>query len=121
MSTRTARTLGISLVVLYVVLETTALVLVFLTDQPQGNAGGLQGAVGGGVVLGIWALAGALIASRHPRNAIGWVLCGIALTWSLQDLAWGYAQYALTRPDSLPGGALAAVGYNAVFFLAMPL
>lgn len=46
---------------------------------------------------------GVLVASREPRNAIGWVLLAIGLVWGLLYLLTGYALYGLgTRPGSLP-------------------
>jgi hypothetical protein len=43
------------------------------------------------IVAGFGVL-GVLIASRHPRNPIGWLFCGIALTGSLMALARGVAE-----------------------------
>ena len=52
---------------------------------------------------------GALIASRHPRNAIGWLFLMMAFLAALSALAGEYARYALVkRPGSLPGGVWAA-------------
>jgi hypothetical protein len=50
-----------------------------------------------------WAAAGALVASRHPRNAVGWLLLGVALTVSVQV---GSETYAI--PRSHPGYVAAA-------------
>jgi hypothetical protein len=36
------------------------------------------------------AVAGALIATRHPRNAIGWIFCGFAVYLAVAELADGY-------------------------------
>src|SRR5215207_1176828 len=38
---------------------------------------------------------GAMIASRQPRNAIGWLFCGIGLVASLNSLSGSYAEYRL--------------------------
>ena len=38
---------------------------------------------------------GAIIASRQPRNAIGWLFCGIGLVVSLNSLSGSYAVYRL--------------------------
>jgi len=54
-------------------------------------------------VDGVFALAtvltfsvlGAIIASRQPRNAIGWLFCGIGLVVSLNSLSGSYAVYRL--------------------------
>jgi signal transduction histidine kinase len=52
---------------------------------------------------------GALIVSRHPRNALGWLFCLMGLSSGLSGLALEYATYALVvRSDSLPGAATAA-------------
>ncbi len=78
----------------------------------------------GTLVLLAYATAGALIASRQPRNAIGWLLISSALLSALGDLALEYAVYGMvTRPGSLPGPAWAAVIGEAVrsvgFFLVL--
>jgi hypothetical protein len=46
------------------------------------------------IVIG-FAGVGALIASRHPGNLIGWLLCGIAVAGSFMSLSRGYAEYWL--------------------------
>jgi len=52
---------------------------------------------------------GALISSRRPGNAIGWLFCLGALVWIFGELALEYGVYALvTVPGSLPAGAWAA-------------
>src|SRR5215212_914901 len=42
-----------------------------------------------------FSVVGAIIASRQPRNAIGWIFCGIGLVVSLNSLAGSYAVYSL--------------------------
>jgi hypothetical protein len=49
---------------------------------------------------------GALVATRQPRNAIGWILCLIALGGSVSIVSDVYADEAGAR--SLPAGQLAA-------------
>ena len=60
----------------------------------------------GSVTLSVLALAfsvvGAIIASRQPRNAIGWIFCSIGLVVSLSSLTGDYAEYWLAR-GSAPG------------------
>src|SRR5215203_217046 len=40
-----------------------------------------------------FSLVGAIIASRHPRNTIGWIFCSVGLVAGLNALAWGYAVF----------------------------
>jgi hypothetical protein len=50
------------------------------------------------VTLAIWlpfSVVGAIVASRHPRNTIGWIFCTTALVVGLGHLANGYAEYWL--------------------------
>src|SRR5215213_5629733 len=52
-----------------------------------------------------YAPVGALIASRHPENLVGWLLCLYGLVISISHFAAQYATYALlAQPDSLPAG-----------------
>jgi hypothetical protein len=57
-------------------------------------------------LIGIsYAPVGALIASRHPANLVGWLLCLSGLVISVSHFSAEYAIYALlARPDSLPAG-----------------
>jgi len=49
-----------------------------------------------------FSVVGALIAYRQPRNAIGWIFCGIGLLVGINSLAGGYAVYSLAG-GSFPG------------------
>ncbi|HSH60216.1 MAG TPA: hypothetical protein VK988_11360, partial [Acidimicrobiales bacterium] len=63
-----------------------------------------------GVVIGFaYPAVGALIARRHPRNAVGWLFIVIGFTQALVAFAFEYATYALdVRPGSLPFGVAMA-------------
>ncbi len=70
--------------------------------------------------LMVFAGMGALIASRRPRNPVGWLLCLVALLSLTGDLALEYAYYGLVRhPGALPaaiwvvpfGGAARSAGW----------
>jgi hypothetical protein len=51
-----------------------------------------------------FATVGALVASRWPKNAIGWIFCWVGLSFSLGSASEEYALYALvTEAGSLPG------------------
>jgi hypothetical protein len=47
-------------------------------------------------------IVGALVVSREPRNAVGWILLGVGLAWSLPSLLGIYAEYGLSHPGTLP-------------------
>jgi signal transduction histidine kinase len=65
------------------------------------------------LVLG-FAVVGALVASRHPRNAVGWISLAIGGLLALPGGEW--ATYALvTRHGTLPAGAIAGWLDNMVF------
>jgi hypothetical protein len=49
-----------------------------------------------------FSVVGALIASRQPRNAIGWLFCGVGLIVGINCLAGGYAEFRLSV-SSAPG------------------
>jgi hypothetical protein len=78
----------------------------------------------GAVTLLLFVVVGVLIAVRHPRNAIGWLLCGSALWLTAGNLAIEYAVYGLiTHPGTLPGanwaGALGGWSRATAFFLVL--
>jgi len=47
-------------------------------------------------------LIGALIASRHPGNPIGWICLIAGLLWMLILVSQAYSAYGLTKPGSIP-------------------
>jgi hypothetical protein len=73
------------------------------------------GEIGALVVLGgamlSFPVVGVLIASRQPRNAIGWILLAIGFVWEVGGaLGTTYVQYGFsTTPGSLPGPDVVAV------------
>ena len=58
-----------------------------------------------------FSVVGAIIASRQPRNAIGWIFCGIGLVVSLNSLAGSYAEYQLAG-----GSAAGRLAETAAWF-----
>ena len=76
-------------------------------------------------------LVGALIASRRPGNAIGWLFCGAGLLLAVAGATYGYAAYGLVVDPALPGGVASAwltswiflpavFGIPALLFLLFP-
>ena len=62
-------------------------------------------------VLLVFGLVGALVASRLPRNPIGWLFLVLALLEGVYELAAGYARHALfADPGRLPGRDVGGVG-----------
>src|ERR671912_2577080 len=86
MSGRAAAWLAWSLMVLSVVLLVGGLSFALMTRSSVPER-----PYYGSVTLSVLALAfsvvGAIIASRQPRNAIGWLLCSVGVTISLNSFA----------------------------------
>jgi hypothetical protein len=62
-------------------------------------------------------LVGALIASRRPRNPIGWICLAVGLLWMLLGLFDFYSVYGLAKPGSVP---FPVVFYALVQWLWLP-
>lgn len=65
---------------------------------------------------------GAIIASRHPGNLIGWIFCAIGVLSGLRSLTVQYAIYEfVARSGSLPGGEALALTFpwNWVPYVAL--
>jgi hypothetical protein len=61
------------------------------------------------VIVLAFSTVGAVIASRRPKNLVGWIFCGIGLLAGVVHLSSEYAVYALlAEPNSLPNGRAAA-------------
>jgi hypothetical protein len=62
-------------------------------------------------------IVGALIASRRPRNPIGWICLAVGLLWMLLGLFDYYGVYGLAKPDTVP---FPVVFYALVQWLWLP-
>jgi hypothetical protein len=62
-------------------------------------------------IVAAFGVLGGLIASRHPRNPIGWLFCGIAFTGSLMSLSRGVAELWLDG-----NGVPSALGETAAWY-----
>ena len=104
MSTRAAPWLAWSLMVLSVVLVVGGIALALMTrsSTPQRSYYGPVDAVFFLATVLTFSVVGATIASRQPRNAIGWLFCGVGLVMAINSLAGGYAEYRLSG-GSAPG------------------
>lgn len=77
------------------------------------------GEAAAGVALVITLVVGALIASRYPGNAVGWLFCGAGFLLALTAAAYGYADFALTGARERPGGVAAAWLSSWIFLPAV--
>src|SRR4029453_10172069 len=75
-----------------------------------------------------FAVVGGLVASRQPRNPVGWLLLVVAVCMTVRLVGESYAIYALiTAPGSLPGGLYGAwlqwswFGVVAILAIFLPL
>ena len=101
---------------------TLSLVAAIAFSVFEARAPGTSGeGAGAPAVLGIamftFPVVGVLIATRKPRNPLGWILLAIGLAWEVGG-GFGalYAQYGLVRhPGSLPAAAAAAVLASSVW------
>ncbi|HEX6330479.1 MAG TPA: GAF domain-containing sensor histidine kinase [Actinomycetota bacterium] len=71
------------------------------------------------VMVVAYATVGALLASRNPSNAIGWLLMSVGVAFALTGSTSEYLEYAyVTSPGSLPAGPALALISN-LFWLPM--
>jgi hypothetical protein len=98
MSTRAASWLAWSLVTLSVVLLVGGIALDQMTRSTATERldyGPVDAVFYLATVL-TFSVVGAIIASRQPGNAIGWIFCGVGLAMGINSLAGGYAEYRLS-------------------------
>ena len=105
-SYRAAAWLAWSLAALSVTMLVANVVLYFLAPsvQPTSNWGTV-GTVSDMLVFVsflAFPVVGALIASRHPRNPVGWICLAEGLLWMLLDTFEYYGTYGVTQPGSVP-------------------
>ncbi|HSL01665.1 MAG TPA: hypothetical protein VK869_15115 [Rubrobacteraceae bacterium] len=56
----------------------------------------------GGVLFLAFPLVGALIASKRPQNAVGWLCLAVGLLWTLIGMLDYYSYYGAATPGSVP-------------------
>jgi hypothetical protein len=108
MSHRTAAWMAWSVWALCVVLFASAELLdLFNSSVP--TRGGPISNLYIAVALLAYPTVGAIVASRRPKNLVGWILCAIGLLFGVEAFAEAYPHYALAAgSDSLPGGVYMA-------------
>src|SRR5215211_7576228 len=100
MSRRTAAWLAWSLVVLSVAFVAGGVALAQTMrspalELPYGSAGDADNVILTLATALTFSVVGAIVASRHPRNTIGWIFCTMGLVTGLDHLARGYAEFWL--------------------------
>jgi signal transduction histidine kinase len=69
-----------------------------------------------------FAIVGALIVWRRPRNRIGWVCCGIGVLWAFEEFVLGFSSYLTYAPHPpIPGAHFWAWLVNWVWILPVNL
>jgi len=111
MSARATAWIAWSSWLLYVALSVLGLVLYFLASHPTDSPAGLRFVMGTFTAMALFLAfptVGALVASRQPRNPIGWIFCAQGVALALLALSDAYARYTLKNPGLLPGGLVSA-------------
>jgi hypothetical protein len=109
MSHRAAPLLAWSMWAMCVVLLALTVLLDYYYTPPHRNTGNPNVYQFFGVPLLVYASVGAFVASRRPKNLVGWIFCGMGLVFGVGVFAEAYAYYALAvGSDSLPGGVYMA-------------
>jgi hypothetical protein len=116
MSRHTSAWLAWSLVAISLALLLGGIALARTTGSidPELPSGSVGDAVSVVLVLATvltFSMVGAIVASRHPRNPIGWIFCTMGLVVGFGTLASGYAEYWLTS-----GSGSQSLGETAAWF-----
>ena len=113
---RAAAWLAWSLVVLSVALLVSGLVLARVARSAVPDPSFVGETDDASVVVNLitllpFSVVGAIIAARQPRNAIGWLFCGVGVTLGLNSLAGDYTEYWLAS-----GFGMSSLGEMAAWF-----
>lgn len=105
MSEQTARRLSWSIAVVSFIVVMIGLVISVLALIVSGRGVTFSHQFFTPILTVTYGVVGALVASRHPRNPIGWIFCTVGFLSALNMLSAGYALYSeLVMP--MPGAAL---------------
>ncbi len=107
MSEKTTHRLSWSIAVLAVLVVLSGLVISILALIVSGRGVTFSHQFFTPLLSITYGVVGALVASRHPRNPIGWIFCAISFLSALNMLSAGYALYSELVISSLPGSAFA--------------
>lgn len=109
MSQQTARRLSWSITFFSSAVVLTGLILSILALTANGNHATFSHQFFTPLLTITYCVVGALVASRHPRNPIGWMFCATGFLSAFNMLSSGYALYSelALMNDSLPGAMFA--------------
>jgi hypothetical protein len=121
---RRAAWLAWSLVALSVALLVGGLVLARAAsstapDLPFGGETADVSVVANLLTLLTFSVVGAIIASLHPRNAIGWLFCSVGVTVGLNSFAGDYAEYWLAGGTSMSSLAETAAWFSSWLWILL--
>jgi hypothetical protein len=125
MSYRAAPWLAWSLVVLSVVLFVGGIALALTAgsgaavELTYGSEAELDSAILNLATVLTFSVVGAIIASRQPRNAIGWIFCGMGLVVGLNVLARGYIEAWLAGGSGIRSLAETAAWFGSVSYIPL--
>jgi two-component system NarL family sensor kinase len=120
MSEQTARRLAWSIALVSILLAMTGLVISILAQvASDGRFGPFSHQLFIPILTLTYCVVGALVASRHPRNPIGWMFCATGFLSAINMLSAGYAlyDYLAVKNGSLPS---AAVAHWLTFWIWIP-
>jgi len=92
-----------------------------VTGFPYGTEAFLASAAYNLATLLPFSVVGALVASRNPRNAIGWIFCGVSLVVGLDTLAHGYAAFWLASGSGITSLAETAAWFSSWAWIPLVL
>ncbi|MDP9494184.1 MAG: hypothetical protein M3P87_02995, partial [Actinomycetota bacterium] len=109
MTERTAAKVAWVAGVLVFALAVAAIIVTFAYPLGEGTTIDVGNAIATILIFVSFPTVGALVASRRPRNPIGWLLMGIGALFVLALALGNYGEYGLrVDPGSLPGAVWAA-------------
>ena len=122
MSGRATARLAFALTALWLVLEGLGLALLSLTHSipPSDSGNSTPENVIDSIAAATYASVGLVLASRRPKNAIGWGFLAVSLSLAVVLITERFAEYALlVNPGSLRGGGVAAALRQTTFIFLL--
>jgi hypothetical protein len=92
-----------------------------VSDRPFGGETGDSSVVANLLTLLPFSVVGAIIASRHPRNTIGWLFCSVGVTIGLNSFAGDYAEFWLASGFGMSGLGETAAWFSSWLWIVLAL